>query len=348
MRSSSRPFRRWDMPAGLAPSVLFGSDPGPGIYVLEFADGSEYVGQSLHPISRLASHRRWWDDIVAVRFTPVAREDLDRAEQEIITGRRNDGVLLRNRTLMSQPLGESALDSIVSQEEQAAWIFADFADADVVVAPARIELAQARVLADPDRLPTPMRTHPHLGEALNSLATYVYNVIPFPHETEGRGWVLSAWPSTSRTRTHRRLCTLSNQNVELLFLFEDRSETGKWAQVMVLNVAPTLPDTHELAQLFDDNAYRTAGPVKSAYLSGWHDIEDVLSNPDVLLAARELALGQLRKGRAMFSRFHSQALADEVFARIIPEGNTLRWATTLSQRVPGKCQGKPMGWRTLD
>lgn len=302
------------MPAGLAPSVMFGSDPGPGVYVLEFADGSEYVGQSVHPISRLATHRRRYKDIVAVRFTSVDRADLDRVEQEIITGLRNEGVLLRNRTLMSQPLGNSALDAIVSQEEQAAWISADFQDADVVVAPERIELARARILADPDRLPTPMRMHPQLMEALKSIATYLYSVIPFPHETEGRGWVLSAWPSTNRTRNHRRLCTLSIQNVELLFLFEDRSENGAWEQVMVLNVAPTLPDTSELGNLFDDGAYRTAGPVKTAYLAGWHDLDDVLSDPDVLLAARELALGQLRKGRAMFSRFHSQALADEVFA----------------------------------
>lgn len=58
--------------------------------------------------------------------------------------------------------------------------------------------------------------------------------------------------------------------------------------------------------------------MKTAYLTGWHDLDDVLSDPDVLLAARELALGQLRKGRAMFSRFHSQALADEVFVRMGP------------------------------
>lgn len=231
---------------------------------------------------------------------------LDRVEQEIITGLRNEGVLLRNRTLMSQPLGKSALDAIVSQEEQAAWISADFRDADVVVAPERIELARARTLADPDRLPTPMRMHPQLMEALKSIAIYLYSVIPFPHETEGRGWVLSAWSSTNRTRNHRRLCTLSIQNVELLFLFEDRSETGAWEQMMVLNVAPTLPDTSELGNLFDDGAYRTAGPVKTAYLAGWHDLDDVLSDPDVLLAARELALGQLRKGRAMFSRFHTR------------------------------------------
>lgn len=314
MRSTTRSFQRWDMPPGLAPSVMFGSDPGPGIYVLEFADGSEYVGQSIHPITRLGAHRRRFDDIVAVRFASVVRTDLDRAEQEFITGRRNDGIRLRNRTLMSQPLGEPALDSIVSQEEQAAWISADFTDADVVVAPERIELAHVRIFADPDadaHAPAP-------GEALNSLADYVYNVILFPHETEGRGRVLSAWPSTNRTRTHRRLCTLSIQNVELLFLLEDWHETGAWKQMMALNVAPMLTASSEAAEYFDDNDYRTAGPMKVIGLDGWDDLGDVLSDSDVLPAARELALGQLHRGRAMFSRFHSEALADEVFARMAP------------------------------
>lgn len=77
MHSSSRTFRRWDMPAGLAPFVMFGSDPEPGVYVLEFADGSEYEGQSIHPISRLATHRRRYKDIVAVCFTSVDRAGLD-------------------------------------------------------------------------------------------------------------------------------------------------------------------------------------------------------------------------------------------------------------------------------
>lgn len=163
-----------------------------------------------------------------------------------------------------------------------------------------------------------MRTHPHLGEALNSLADYVYNVILFPHETVGRGRVLSAWPSTNRTRTHRRLCTLSIQNVELLFLLEDWHETGAWKQMMALNVAPMLTASSEAAEYFDDNDYRTAGPMKVIGLDGWDDLGDVLSDSDVLPAARELALGQLHRGRAMFSRFHSEALADEVFARMAP------------------------------
>ncbi|WP_423300390.1 hypothetical protein [Micrococcus yunnanensis] len=53
-------------------------------------------------------------------------------------------------------------------------------------------------------------------------------MIPLPTETQGRGWVLSAWPSTNRTRNHRRFATLSIQNVEMLYLYEDRTRDGEW------------------------------------------------------------------------------------------------------------------------
>lgn len=39
----------------------------------------------------------------------------------------------------------------------------------------------------------------------------------------------------------------------------------------------------------------------------------------ILLAARELALGQMRKGTTMFSKYHSDALADEIFRYIQEE-----------------------------
>lgn len=313
-RTRSLRFRRWAAPPGVAPGVIFGEVLGSGIYVLEFADGSEYVGQSLQPNSRVATHRRHFaDEIVAIRFTPVPPEELNRVEQDLITDLRDADVLLRNRTLLSQPRGASALDLIVDQEEQLAWMDADPARAEIHIAPERVQLARERISSEPARLPTPLREHPHALDAVESIAEYVRQVIPLPAETEGRGWVLSAWPSTNRTRDHRRFSTLSIQNVELLFLFEDRDEGGAWHQTMVLNVAPTLQLTPELEPYFEEGAYRTAGPVQHASLSGWHDLGFLLEHPAVLLAARELALGQLRKGRAMFSRFHSEALADEVF-----------------------------------
>lgn len=260
MVSAPLPFRRWETPAGLAPSLIFEDGVGPGIYVLEFSNGDQYVGQSIHPATRFASHRRRWQDIVAVNFTPVPPEELDRVEQAMITEKRRADVRLRNRTLLAQPFGDSPLDFIVTQEEQAAWIGDDPMNVEREIAPQRIVEARARRRTDRGRLPEPVREHPHLAEAVDSIAGYLYYVIPLPTETEGRGWVLSAWPSTNRARSHRRFATLSIQKVEMLYLYEARTEDGEWEQTMVLNVHDSLEIDDELRPLFFQTAYRTTGP----------------------------------------------------------------------------------------
>ncbi|MEI5004020.1 GIY-YIG nuclease family protein [Micrococcus yunnanensis] len=331
MVSAPLPFRRWETPAGLAPSLIFEDGVGPGIYVLEFSNGDQYVGQSIHPATRFASHRRRWQDIVAVNFTPVPPEELDRVEQAMITEKRRADVRLRNRTLLAQPFGDSPLDFIVTQEEQAAWIGDDPMNVEREIAPQRIVEARARRRTDRGRLPEPVREHPHLAEAVDSIAGYLYYVIPLPTETEGRGWVLSAWPSTNRARSHRRFATLSIQKVEMLYLYEARTEDGEWEQTMVLNVHDSLEIDDELRPLFFQTAYRTTGPVWTTAVHGWEDIGVLLGHPAVLLAARKLALSQLRKGRAMFSRAHSWALADAAFAHI---GDVLDdWATAGNDRA---------------
>ena len=45
-------------------------------------------------------------------------------------------------------------------------------------------------------------------------------------------------------------------------------------------------------------------------------IKEFLMDDAILLAARELALGQMRKGTTMFSKYHNDALSDAVFERI--------------------------------
>lgn len=326
MVSAPLPFRRWETPAGLAPSLIFEDGVGPGIYILEFSNGDQYVGQSIHPATRFASHRRRWQDIEAVSFTPLPPEELDRVEQEVITQKRREDVGLRNRTLLAQPFGDSPLDFIVTQEEQAAWIGADPMNAEPEMALERIAAARTHRASGAPRRPAAMRDHPGFSDAVDSIATYLHDVVPLPAETEGRGWVLSAWPSTNRTRDHRRFATLSIQNVEMLYLYEDRTEDGAWGQTMVLNVHDSLELDNELRRLFFRNTYRTTGPVWTAAVHGWENIGFLLGHPAVLLAARKLALSQLRKGRTMFSRAHSQALADEAFAHI---GDVLDgWAAT--------------------
>ena len=136
-------FSRWDYTSDLSPTaVLDPADPC-GIYVLEFVDGSEYVGQAIDVRRRLATHRRTHTDIVAVRFTPVRRQDLSDSEYALIQDRQARGIALRNKAMVSNFVGASLLDLVVDQQVQAEWLEAD-PEVDDIVIGERAEIAARR------------------------------------------------------------------------------------------------------------------------------------------------------------------------------------------------------------
>lgn len=81
-------FKRWDYTSDVAPSAVLTLKNPCGIYVLEFSDGEQYVGQSVNFPSRLADHRRTYPDIVAINFCPVPARELNMAEYGEIQRRR--------------------------------------------------------------------------------------------------------------------------------------------------------------------------------------------------------------------------------------------------------------------
>lgn len=95
----TRRQRRWEVANDVAPSVYFGLDRKLcGIYTLEFENGEHYVGQTIDLVSRLSSHRRRWDDIVAVSFVECGPEELDSLERAMISDAER-GHIVRNRAL---------------------------------------------------------------------------------------------------------------------------------------------------------------------------------------------------------------------------------------------------------
>ena len=302
-----------DTPAGVNPSAIFLDPLTCGVYVLEFADGEQYVGQTVHFSSRFGDHRRRWDDIVAVAFAPVLPESLNAAERGWIAAKKAAGIKLRNLNLVSQPLGSSPFDMVVDREKQADWLTATPELVELWFSDERVALAQRRIRSR--SLFEKLRTHPHYDQVLASVAGYVALVIPWPERTEGRSWTLTAMPTTSRSPDHRRLVTLSIHNVEMLYLGEWRDDADEWLPYTVLNTAvmdSVPPRLIEVAEPTDN--YRSSGRLHRLDLDGHDVLGELLADPVVLHATRSVALGQLRKGRAAFSRFHNEAFADQVFA----------------------------------
>lgn len=208
-------FTRWPFISDLHPSSVLDLQDACGVYVLEFDDGTQYVGQALNFPSRLGTHRRTYRDIEHVQFTPVPREALDETEFAVIQDRQTRGIPLRNKTMVSSFSGPAPLDLVIDEQVQAEWLQADHESDDIVIG-RRGELA-ARRARSLERFQA-LQDHEHWEDVLESLAHYVGWVIPHAHQTERRTWTVTALPSTNRFKDARRLSTLSINNVEVLIL----------------------------------------------------------------------------------------------------------------------------------
>lgn len=302
--STARRQRRWEVDNAVAPSVCFGLDRKLcGIYTLEFAAGERYVGQTVDLASRLAAHRRRWDDIIAVSFIECGPEELNTLERTMITEAERSFVV-RNRAFTNMPGGEAELDLVVDVQEQAEWLSG--------VQPAYP--LDARTLAAERR----QRTRPkfeqlaalgHFPEVLADLSTYIHAVIPWPSTTGGLYWGVSAMPGTARTKERRRYFTVNAHNVELLFMhhFSDDSTTES-----VLNVDGTKLSRADRRELYITEGYYRSYPDAEALYVPLGAMPELYERPTVLAAARSMALGLMRRGPSNFAKFHSDDLLDEV------------------------------------
>ena len=320
-----RHFTRWEvddktsltalMPAGLSRC---------GVYVCEFVNGEEYVGKGVHFTDRIAKHRRTWPrQIVAIRFAPIGTACLDQVERDTIAQQVAAGVTLRNTDLMNLPLRAGALDAVVDEAEQMAWLSGD----ETLVIPSdRADEARTRVAlrGDPRRL----AAHPRYDAVVEALAFYIGLCLPRADLTEGRFWVVTNMPSSLKSATYRRLAVVSVHKAETLVIYEwRRSKDDPWNVEGFINTAldTRVPRWASRRRM----GYVSTGGATAVYFDNLDFVRDVLFDGklDIRRGARELALGQLRKGTSLQARYHDQELADAVFIRI-DDWNTAHAAWT--------------------
>ena len=82
-----------------------------GVYRLHFENGEAYPGQSRNVVTRFAGHRRRWLDIVAVDFFPLPVDQLNEAEQFLITETEAE-YSVRNIMLTNRPRGNNHRASV--------------------------------------------------------------------------------------------------------------------------------------------------------------------------------------------------------------------------------------------
>lgn len=313
-------FQRWEVSDDLSMSALVAPGfNGCGIYVLEFEDGTEYVGQTVSLLSRIVSHRRRWPgQITGLQFAEAPREALTQAERDVVARKAAIGIGLRNTDLVALPLSSAALDLVVDRAVQDDWLRGEtdplnIGERGTLALQRRRTLQQYRTLAERSGYPV----------IVQAMADYLRCCLPWPHQTEGRFWMVTSMPSTGRSSTWRRLAAITVNNVETVVLGEGRETPNEpWQPGGFMNLAIHTSVPRDIAHDVDVTAYKTVGDVTRLWLSEPRDVSTALECPAVSEGARRLAMGLLRKGKGMSSRYHDYNLADDIFAALEPATRT--------------------------
>lgn len=96
-----------------------------GIYLLNFSDNTFYIGQAIDVVKRFSQHRKNHDNIIRFWFQGIKKQKLNETEIRLIYEAEISGLLLTNKTFVSNIIGETDLDQIISIEEQNEWVEKD-------------------------------------------------------------------------------------------------------------------------------------------------------------------------------------------------------------------------------
>ncbi|WP_237746039.1 GIY-YIG nuclease family protein [Corynebacterium jeikeium] len=300
-------------------SCFAGGQSRCGVYRIRFSNGDAYCGQTKDMVTRFNKHHRTYDDIVAVEFFPMPKEDLDEAERALISESERD-TSLRNIMLTGRPRGEgdALFVSVEGKTIKLPW------DKE------RAKGAAASLEEATDKKFLQLLSHPQIDLIRYVLGWYISETIPDPAASARQLWTVSCMPSTSRTKTQQRLLTLSCGNLEVLYIIASRTldvEGDDYFVEVVINTSldeePEKffdPEAKAFSRWFVENGQyqveevtRFAFPLQNLALL----IDKQIEFPQYkkfLAAAYELNVRLMRRGSTMYSRFHHERLADLLIA----------------------------------
>ncbi len=300
----------------LSVAHLFGTTKNRcGIYFLAFQSGLFYVGQAVDVVRRFSQHRRVHDDIVGFSFIPVNNTALDDTEKALIFKAESLGLKITNAVHVTNIVGDTDFDLIVSATEQEAWLCAPSGMSDTEASGPKIVLPEAQQIRFSKHF-SRFEKHPLSQRALALFKEYISNCVPAPKRTEYSFWSVSCMPGGSGAWP-RLICV--NAAVMELFVvgWERYNSNVLWSFV---NVAEDVLLEHwasldELVKAFpfieiEHRGYRDAGQHQvTLHTYGGAPMEQLLMNPGISKAAAALVLRVMRKRATIYGKYHCPQLA---------------------------------------
>lgn len=320
-RSPRRHFTRWVVEPGDTLAAILAEIPTrSGVYIIEFANGERYVGETENIQTRFATHvlrsgqHAPWKDAVALQFWPLprfSRVERQVEERKLIEELRAQGHTLRNRTWNLYSTQPGTLDGTLDADTFEHWaagtidhaIRRDWHEPDAVL---------ERCIRDGSKLMRNTAAVPGLyGAIIDDVASVLHRTIPMPVTLEAKRWTLSDFPSTSGGR----FVTLNVGRLEVYFA--PREWDDPW---VVLNAAlgtvQKIKRERQLKELdAEANSRAYKGHPVDQFAFGAGEVAEAFDrSPALLEGVRRLTMQLMRRETSgLFARHHSEVLATEVF-----------------------------------
>jgi len=296
---------------------LFKPDRRCGVYVLHFATGELYVGQSVNVVRRYAEHLKAHPDIAALGFKELSSEELDASEQELIQVLERGGQRLRNVTFSALPPTESDFDLVMSPSEQELWL--EHPDS-VDTSGKRIKNEHLRQKYSPRF--KKFTTIDNVSSIVAGASKYLRAAIPAIKRGEVSFWAVSCLPAYP----NRNIILFLRINLnwqEVFTVFRDKA-TG--VDFFSFHLAKSPLEEHYGPRLSElQNCFPGIEIANHTYVPGGHDqinlivagsqLASFLETPEVRDAIRQFNLRLMRKGACMYSKNHCLDLADLLLDR---------------------------------
>lgn len=297
---------------------LFPSGERCGIYILHFADGWLYVGQAVEITRRYAQHRQVHLDMERISFKPVGSANLDAEEQTAVRILEDAGYRLRNIALVSMPIGETDFDVVMDRAEQDRWLvggtYPESTGNRVTDSELRTKYHQKY---------QQFRQMPHSADAIALLRTYAQKCVPAFVGGEQSFWSCTCLPG----HPDRSTTILSRININWQEVFTTFLVDGQLCATWHLARSPFGDGLHwrfteqklwwrYRAKIDPENRYAPGGDDQCAVTaSGIGNLVGLLTDRQIVAAARLLNLRLCRKGPNQSSRYHCLDLADELISQ---------------------------------
>lgn len=290
-----------------------------GLYLLEFANGTYYVGESVDLRSRMSGHRSAWGSEIAsvrIRRWAASKQDLRRYERVLTHELEAVHVPIRNVLNASITSGVNALDELVDEPSQRAWL------ADPAVYNGRDRTPLKELTAQSVQYSTAaqrFREHPRCDDATSVLRRFLERCVPVPRVTEFQYWSVST--GTYRSSQFPRVFCVSVGKMEVCVVSADKAHAGQLAGFVT--VRASVLDGRVSTRKF---ARRHPGVVRRPpkYLDAGGDaitlvapsleaFSALVDDTDVSAAAGALVLDLMRKHFCVYTRYHCPQVVEMVY-----------------------------------